>query len=115
MSPDLSMSFSLYICTCCAHLRNIHSFPTRRSSDLWKDRGFLARVDHEAGKGVLSLGWTSDFGRDIERPRNNSDRKSTRLNSSHSQSSYAVFCLKKKKCSGAGIDTYVIASISTPV
>src|SRR5256886_9832689 len=28
------------------------------------------------------------------------DRKSTRLNSSHSQISYAVFCLKKKK----GID-----------
>src|SRR6267143_4258062 len=25
------------------------------------------------------------------------DRKSTRLNSSHSSSSYAVFCLKKKK------------------
>src|SRR5256886_10753493 len=30
------------------------------------------------------------FGRSI-------DRKSTRLNSSHSQISYAVFCLKKKK------------------
>src|SRR2546430_8436920 len=29
------------------------------------------------------------------------DRKSTRLNSSHSQISYAVFCLKKKK-DGAG-------------
>src|SRR2546427_8449787 len=32
--------------------------------------------------------------------RNNgdlTDRKSTRLNSSHSQISYAVFCLKKKK------------------
>src|SRR2546430_12585358 len=29
----------------------------------------------------------------VERP----DRKSTRLNSSHSQISYAVFCLKKKK------------------
>src|SRR5688572_32718371 len=28
------------------------------------------------------------------------DRKSTRLNSSHSQSSYAVFCLKKKKKKG---------------
>src|SRR5688572_23176377 len=28
---------------------------------------------------------------------NNIDRKSTRLNSSHSQISYAVFCLKKKK------------------
>src|SRR2546427_8483712 len=31
-----------------------------------------------------------------EGPRT-SDRKSTRLNSSHSQISYAVFCLKKKK------------------
>src|SRR5256886_8899056 len=29
--------------------------------------------------------------------RSPSDRKSTRLNSSHSQISYAVFCLKKKK------------------
>src|SRR5688572_32995173 len=30
-------------------------------------------------------------------PRCSRDRKSTRLNSSHSQISYAVFCLKKKK------------------
>src|SRR2546430_10732898 len=30
------------------------------------------------------------------------DRKSTRLNSSHSQISYAVFCLKKKKITKAG-------------
>src|SRR2546430_17195097 len=29
--------------------------------------------------------------------RDQTDRKSTRLNSSHSQISYAVFCLKKKK------------------
>src|SRR2546430_10267734 len=29
--------------------------------------------------------------------KSNPDRKSTRLNSSHSQISYAVFCLKKKK------------------
>src|SRR2546421_3688169 len=29
-------------------------------------------------------------------PRERSDRKSTRLNSSHDQISYAVFCLKKK-------------------
>src|SRR2546430_4499532 len=29
--------------------------------------------------------------------RERADRKSTRLNSSHSQISYAVFCLKKKK------------------
>src|SRR2546427_8055320 len=33
-----------------------------------------------------------------QRPRQFAlDRKSTRLNSSHSQISYAVFCLKKKK------------------
>src|SRR2546430_5939375 len=31
------------------------------------------------------------------RHRQTVDRKSTRLNSSHSQISYAVFCLKKKK------------------
>src|SRR2546427_8778358 len=38
---------------------------------------------------------------DMERPDLSfvpgEDRKSTRLNSSHSQISYAVFCLKKKK------------------
>src|SRR5688572_31295424 len=38
----------------------------------------------------------------LQRPRplngeQSRDRKSTRLNSSHSQISYAVFCLKKKK------------------
>src|SRR2546430_10503231 len=32
-----------------------------------------------------------------EMPPGTTDRKSTRLNSSHSQISYAVFCLKKKK------------------
>src|SRR2546428_4706621 len=32
-----------------------------------------------------------------EQPRALLDRKSTRLNSSHDQISYAVFCLKKKK------------------
>src|SRR2546430_8150699 len=36
-----------------------------------------------------------ELGRDIRLPV--LDRKSTRLNSSHSQISYAVFCLKKKK------------------
>src|SRR5688572_31050343 len=32
-----------------------------------------------------------------EKTKDKTDRKSTRLNSSHSQISYAVFCLKKKK------------------
>src|SRR2546427_7984991 len=35
--------------------------------------------------------------RDLLERRSRRDRKSTRLNSSHSQISYAVFCLKKKK------------------
>src|SRR2546430_4870883 len=39
-------------------------------------------TDHLPRRGVAHLG---------------ADRKSTRLNSSHSQISYAVFCLKKKK------------------
>src|SRR2546427_7820445 len=33
------------------------------------------------------------------------DRKSTRLNSSHSQISYAVFCLKKKKTKSQDTET----------
>src|SRR3989440_7282773 len=33
----------------------------------------------------------------LRNPERNADRKSTRLNSSHDQISYAVFCLKKKK------------------
>src|SRR2546427_4671639 len=41
---------------------------------------------------VPNMGW---FGTGAGSPA--SDRKSTRLNSSHSQISYAVFCLKKKK------------------
>src|SRR2546427_2973413 len=36
----------------------------------------------------------------VQRKENFIDRKSTRLNSSHSQISYAVFCLKKKKMRG---------------
>src|SRR2546430_9572347 len=39
-----------------------------------------------------------------------SDRKSTRLNSSHSQISYAVFCLKKKKSNS----TSTADSLHTP-
>src|SRR2546427_3925659 len=36
-------------------------------------------------------------GASVDRVSARTDRKSTRLNSSHSQISYAVFCLKKKK------------------
>src|SRR5690606_40297532 len=84
--------------------RNLHSFPTRRSSDLLAFQKQLFELPRirvvEAQSG--------DFG-DHGRMRDDAcaeaalhqfpqrDRKSTRLNSSHVKSSYAVFCLKKKK------------------
>src|SRR2546428_5392791 len=42
-----------------------------------------------------SCSWPTDTCVRFRTPR--TDRKSTRLNSSHDQISYAVFCLKKKK------------------
>src|SRR5882672_4675735 len=65
--------------------RDLHSFPTRRSSDLparprCRPPGWSRwRTPRPAGSG-----WSTD-------------RKSTRLNSSHTVISYAVFCLKKQK------------------
>src|SRR3712207_8593747 len=44
-----------------------------------------------------ALGGGLDQARDRGGLRHVSDRKSTRLNSSHANISYAVFCLKKKK------------------
>lgn len=38
----------------------------------FEDHGFLGRATYELGGGLLSAGWQSDFGRNIERPRNNS-------------------------------------------
>src|SRR5438034_6170495 len=46
---------------------------------------------------LLSLG--HDSSRGLKKPRG--DRKSTRLNSSHTVISYAVFCLKKNKAQTA--------------
>src|SRR2546430_9068011 len=42
------------------------------------------------------------------------DRKSTRLNSSHSQISYAVFCLKKKKQNRKSCRSYTSLASSPP-
>src|SRR2546430_9195502 len=43
------------------------------------------------------------------------DRKSTRLNSSHSQISYAVFCLKKKKKTASVFpQAHPVLSLATP-
>src|SRR2546430_5252050 len=49
-------------------------------------------------RGAIRAGMlVNDIGPDRGVDRHGEDRKSTRLNSSHSQISYAVFCLKKKK------------------
>src|SRR5690606_41609873 len=96
----------------CSH-RTLHSFPTRRSSDL-KKHGF----NLPSGKAELWLRLAHDltgealpffvepplFSPDGELAKEypllcttRRDRKSTRLNSSHVKISYAGFCLKKKK------------------
>src|SRR3712207_8706662 len=49
---------------------------------------------HVFGKEVIIQ--DPDYPTDMERLRTIRDRKSTRLNSSHANISYAVFCLKKK-------------------
>src|SRR5947208_14159244 len=85
----------LYVYVCFFHCygdhRDLHSFPTRRSSDL------ITRLAGELGKLETQAKSTgsafSKFGADIVTLK---DRKSTRLNSSHQIISYAVFCLKKK-------------------
>src|SRR2546430_13637568 len=49
-------------------------------------------------RGALGLlGILGRHGGGVRQAHPHRDRKSTRLNSSHSQISYAVFCLKKKK------------------
>src|SRR5689334_23939676 len=50
---------------------------------------------HAAGGGPAGAGGQEDLGGPTT--ENRQDRKSTRLNSTHSSISYAVFCLKKKK------------------
>src|SRR5438874_9712781 len=89
---------------CYGDHRDLHSFPTRRSSDL------VARPDapRRAQLGDLFEEIVVDVPEEREARRERidvqpardaalQDRKSTRLNSSHVEISYAVFCLKKKK------------------
>src|SRR5437773_12125571 len=79
-------------------LLDLHSFPTRRSSDL--------KTSKREGSGSPLRSAKPPALPNVKniKPRPNSltaapprkDRKSTRLNSSHITISYAVFCLKKK-------------------
>src|SRR2546430_12343874 len=83
-------------------------FPTRRSSDLHLEgpsgAKAVRRPDHLSAAGARRPGVfggqpheCAELGPDSAQYIPHQDRKSTRLNSSHSQISYAVFCLKKKK------------------
>src|SRR5256886_3204315 len=67
---------------------------TGTTSYAWDFENRLSSVTLPGTGGTVSFAY-DPFGRRIKKVSR--DRKSTRLNSSHSQISYAVFCLKKKK------------------
>src|SRR5690606_41717883 len=83
----------------------LHSFPTRRSSDLpgeVADHGLEVEQGFEPALADLRLirrvrRVPGRVLQDVALDHRRQDRKSTRLNSSHVKISYAVFCLKKKK------------------
>src|SRR5207248_11665232 len=97
-----TICFPFFSFSCALSLCPLHSFPTRRSSDLayaWVEllmQFVVGHVEHaDIGPGFLlgPVGQRIEFFQAISFI----DRKSTRLNSSHRTISYAVFCLKKKK------------------
>src|SRR5438876_8550790 len=82
--------------------RDLHSFPTRRSSDLERRAATRARSRGSSARGAgkqrsyVSSRTERNRSPASSRSARRRDRKSTRLNSSHPSSSYAVFCLKKE-------------------
>jgi hemoglobin/transferrin/lactoferrin receptor protein len=57
------------------HYRNFEDWESPEGEVLnsgAEDQGFQVRFDHELGGGIFSAGFQGDYGRDIERPRNNS-------------------------------------------
>src|SRR5204862_6816844 len=91
------LASSFFFCSCSGPRRYLHSFPTRRSSDLHAACHDVFSLNKESvARGDPELaGQRDEWSMVTGRPRE--DRKSTRLNSSHVEISYAVFCLKKKK------------------
>src|SRR5258708_27432536 len=62
-----------------------------------RPRRSSTQVSSDALKRSRSPGWRTSSQSTATASRHRSDRKSTRLNSSHQIISYAVFCLKKNK------------------
>src|SRR3712207_7504137 len=60
-------------------------------------REFLRRLVRRRSTAPVMIGEDPEGGEPPVRKAVRTDRKSTRLNSSHANISYAVFCLKKKK------------------
>src|SRR2546430_11791080 len=71
-------------------------FRSEGHHELWADGKPNSAVRGRAPEGRRTAG-CGEASRDVRGVPVARDRKSTRLNSSHSQISYAVFCLKKKK------------------
>jgi outer membrane receptor protein involved in Fe transport len=74
-SVELSKGFARSGATFMAHSRDVEDYDGPDSAVFnsgYSDHGFLGRVRYQFGRGVLSAGWQSDFGRDVERPRDNS-------------------------------------------
>src|SRR5206468_10513888 len=73
----------------------------------------LFRSSNEGGRGVRAVAGCRCRGAEARLHAEGGvrDRKSTRLNSSHDQISYAVFCLKKKKKKLASLCDYEIEHV----
>ena len=72
---DVSMGTGRGSVLVAGHVRNVEDWESPSGKTLnsgYEDGGVLARVTHVVGAGFLSAGYQGDFGRDIERPRNNS-------------------------------------------
>src|SRR5258707_4457422 len=78
--------------------------PTRRSSDLASPSA--ASTCPGAGSGRIRRRSTGSTSSPTIRTRCR-DRKSTRLNSSHANISYAVFCLKKKEALACPVESHL--------
>src|SRR3712207_9542188 len=59
-------------------------------------RHFVKHIERGDARCIREAGKHQVVAHSVNQPRNALDRKSTRLNSSHANISYAVFCLKKK-------------------